>query len=179
MQSIGSAVRAATSKENNMRFDRFGQYEFQDTRRKRAAFLRKQLKEQQRYPLFAEQIAAEQIDVDQEMVQRKAGWSKRFAEDRAQRAQKWRVGRAKLSQHAARVELLAYWQRCSWPGDPTYLLSMLQMYDGGRLDLNPPVLRQTEAQRVAVRATITRIHAEVASRRAAQTVPGAKWPGYE
>lgn len=158
-----------------MRFDRFGQYEYQDTRRKRVAFLRKQVKEQERYPLFAEQIAAEQIDVDQEMAQRKAGWSKRFAEDRAQRAQKWRLGRAKLAQHASRDELLAYWQRCHWPGDPSYLLSMLHMYDDGRLDLNPPVFRQTETHREAVRATVARIHVEVAARRAAQAARGGQY----
>lgn len=151
-----------------MRFDRFGQYEYQDTHRKRAAFLRKQVKEQQRYPLFAEQIAAEQIGVDQEMAQRTANWSKRFAEDRARRAMKWREARAKLAQHPDRAELAAYWQRCRWPGDPTYLLSMLHMYDNGRLDLNPSVFRQTEEHRRAVRETIARIRAEVAARRAAQ-----------
>jgi hypothetical protein len=149
-----------------MRFDRFGHYEYQDTRRKRLAFLRKQVKEQQSYPLFAEQIAAEQIDVEQEMMQRKEGWSKRFAEDRAARAGKWRAARARLSQHCDRTALLAYWQRCRWPGDPSYLLSMLHMYDDGRLDLNPPAPRQTEAQREAVKSTIARIHAEVAARRA-------------
>src|SRR5476649_724598 len=152
-----------------MRFNRFGQCEYQDTLRKRAAFLRKQLKEQQRYPLFAEQIAAEQIGVDLEMEQRKTNWSKRFAEDRSRRAMKWREARAKLAQHPRRSELASYWKRCGWPGDPVYLLSMLHMFDNGRLDLNPPVLRQTEAHREAVRATLSRIHAEVAARRAAQT----------
>lgn len=149
-----------------MRFDRFGQYEYQDTRRKRAAFLRKQIKEQQSYPLFAEQIAAEQISVDQEMAERKAGWSKRFAEDRTQRAQKWREGRARLAMHPERAELLAYWQRCGWPGDPTYLLSMLHMYENNRLDLNPPTIRETEANREAVRAVIKRIEERVAANRA-------------
>ena len=49
-----------------MRFHRFGKYEFRDTERKRAAFARKQKAEREALPLFADQVAAEQIDVDEE-----------------------------------------------------------------------------------------------------------------
>ena len=45
-----------------MRFHRFGKYEFRDTERKRAAFARKQKAEREALPLFADQVAAEQID---------------------------------------------------------------------------------------------------------------------
>jgi len=37
-----------------------------------------------------------------------------------------------------RGALLAYWQGCKWPADPSYFLSMLHMYDTGRLSLNIP-----------------------------------------
>lgn len=150
-----------------MRFDRYGWYEFNDTPRKRMAFARKQRMERERYPLFAEEIATGQIDVDTEMAQRQANWIKHEIVDRAARAKKWREARARLAAYPAAEQgkLLAYWQRCGWPGDPTYLLSMLHMYENGRLDLDPPVIRETEANRQAVTATIKRLMAQAASRK--------------
>lgn len=143
-----------------MRFSRYGHCEFRDTPRKRAAFARKQLAEQQAFPLFAEEIAEQQHSVDEEMAARSLNWAKREREDRQQRAVKWREGRRRLAAYPEdeRRQLLAYWQRCSWPGDPTYLLSMMHMYDNQRLDLHPVPFEQTEAQRQAVRDCIARIH---------------------
>lgn len=54
-----------------MRFKRMFIYEFQDTYRKRLAFLRKQQQERNSYPLLAEQIAEQQLDVDTEMAERR------------------------------------------------------------------------------------------------------------
>ncbi len=144
-----------------MRFSRFGDYEFTDTNRKRLAVLRRQKAERERYPLFADEIAAEQVDVDTEMNQRRISWEKHICAERRERATKWREVRARLwlRPHEQRKALLAYWQRCRWPADPTYLASMLTMYDAGRLDLNPPVLTETDFRRDAVQATIDRIRA--------------------
>lgn len=152
-----------------MRFNKMSKYEFNDTQRKRMAYARKQKKEQERYPLFADEIAAQQIDVDTEMAQRKTRWSKQEVNDRARRSFDWRRARAKLAGYPIpeRVQLRAYWQRCGWPGDPTYLLSMLHMYENHRLDMNPPTVRETEENRVAVKAVIARIQARVAANRAA------------
>ena len=41
-------------------------------------------------------------------------------------------------QKAEREALLVYWQGGKWPADPSYFLSMLHMYDTGRLSLNIP-----------------------------------------
>jgi hypothetical protein len=45
------------------------------------------------------------------------------------------LGQVVVDPDAIRAELLAYWQQCTWPGDPTYFLSMLHMHDTGRLEL--------------------------------------------
>lgn len=150
-----------------MRFDRMGHYEFQDTRRKRLAFARKQQNERAKYPLFAEQIEAEQHDVDTEMRMRQDSWSRRQTTDRARRAADWRRARAALATYPVeeRRELLAYWQRCQWPATPTYLLSMLHMHKNGRLELYPEPFHMTEERRQAVAQTIKRIHERVASGR--------------
>ncbi len=147
-----------------MRFDTAGHYEFRDTDRKRQAFARKQKRELERYPLFAEEIAEGQHDVDTEMSERRRHWNKHQVSDRLQRAQDWRVARSKLAKYpdAERRELLAFWQRCKWPGTPTYLLSMLHMYQHGRLDLYPAPFELTEDRRAAVAATIERLLARAA-----------------
>ncbi|MGY6259180.1 hypothetical protein ACXIVK_37785 [Paraburkholderia caledonica] len=120
-----------------MRFKRYGRYEFTDTPRKRAAFARKQRLEREALPLFADQIAAEQIGADEEMEGRRAQWDRQTASDRLRRATQWRRARGRLRGYLAPVRsaLHAYWQQCRWPADPEYLLTMLHMYDTGRLSL--------------------------------------------
>ena len=142
-----------------MRFKRMFIYEFQDTYRKRLAFLRKQQRELSNYPLLADQIAEKQLDVDTEMAERREYFNKQHAQGRRRRAQEWREGRAKLAQYPTDVrgQLLAYWRRCSLPADPEYFQTMLHMHDTGRLDMNPPVFRETEECRQRVRATIERL----------------------
>lgn len=119
-----------------MRFDRFGQHEFQDTQRKRAALARKQARERAAYPLFATDIAAEQQSVDQVMADRSRLWAVQFARDRARVCESWLKARRLLRSYAPleRAALYAYWQTCRWPGTPGYLLSMLNMYDTGRME---------------------------------------------
>lgn len=119
-----------------MRFDRFGQYEFQDTDRKRGALRRKQARERAAYPLFAAEIAAEQRSVDLVMADRARRWTVQYARDRARICRGWLVARRLLRSYAQaeRRAICAYWQVCGWPGTPCYLLSMLNMYDTGRLE---------------------------------------------
>ena len=83
---------------------------------------------------------AEQIGVDEEMTARRLQWERQQATDRKRRADKWREARRRLNgyQEPVRGALLAYWQGCKWPADPSYFLSMLHMYDTGRLSLNIP-----------------------------------------
>lgn len=120
-----------------MRFKRRGRFAFSDTPRKRAHVLRKQQSERDALPLFAALIASEQEDVDTVIESRAALWADAEARDRARRALKWREARARLRAypHNGRQALAAYWNRCGWPADPEYLMSMLHMYDTGRLNL--------------------------------------------
>lgn len=121
-----------------MRFKPFGRYEFNDTSRKRAAYRRKLQAERDALPLFADQVAAEQTPVDEEMAGRRECWDRRMAADRQHQADKWREARRRLASYPEpiRTALKAYWQGCKWPADPTYLLSMLHMHDTKRLDLS-------------------------------------------
>lgn len=119
-----------------MRFKRYGRHSFQDTPRKRAALTRKQRAERDALPLFAEQVAADQLDADTVMDERARRWAETEMRWRAQRAADWRRARAKLSSYPEpeRRALHDYWQRCGWPADPNYLISMLHMFDTGRLE---------------------------------------------
>lgn len=102
-----------------MRFHRFGHVAFNDTARKRAAFLRKQKAEREALPLFAAQIAEEQISVDQEMAERDICWERSSAERRQHHADDWRRGRARMRQYPEHIRsaLMDYWnRRCPPPG---------------------------------------------------------------
>lgn len=119
-----------------MRFKRLDRYEFTDTPRKRAALHRKQRLEREALPLFADQIASEQASPDDIMAARAERAVRDEVERRQRRAADWRRARRGLNAYsgAERSALLAYWQRCQWPGDPMYLLSMLHMHANDRLD---------------------------------------------
>lgn len=122
-----------------MRFKRYYRIEqFQETPRKRAGCLRSQKRERDKLPLLAELIRAQQPTVDEVMAQRAIDTVRWQQETRDRRAAKWREARRRLNTYGpnARAALLEYWQTCKWPGDPTYLLDMLHMFDKGRLDLD-------------------------------------------
>jgi hypothetical protein len=69
---------------------------FEDTSRKRAAFFRKQRLEREALPLFADHIAAQQRDVEDEMRHRAERWSVSQQTSRDQRAASWRAARLRL-----------------------------------------------------------------------------------
>ncbi len=124
-----------------MRFKRLPRYEFIDSTRRRAAVLRKQAKERESCPLFAEQIAEEQPEVDAVMEARRVAWVEQEARDRQRQADDWRRGRAKMRQYPESIQaaLMFYWNNHRWlPGTPVYFLDMMHMYDTGQLDLNAP-----------------------------------------
>ena len=121
-----------------MRFKRYIDFPFEDTRRKRLALVRSQRMQRERLPLFADLIAETQPCADVVMEQRAAGWIEWTRRDRAKRAEDWRRARARLAGYGGNVRpaLLNYWNGCSWPADPGYLLTMLHMFDTGRLDIS-------------------------------------------
>ena len=71
------------------------------------------------------------------MEGRRAQWDRQTAADRLRRATQWRRARDRMRGYLAPVRsaLHAHWQQCRWPADPEYLLTMLHMYDTGRLSL--------------------------------------------
>jgi hypothetical protein len=95
------------------------------------------------------------------MAQRHSGWTRRQAEERLARAQAWRRARARLTAYPdpERKTLYAFWQRCPYPADPSYLLTMLHSYDQGRLNMNPINPKMTEENRETVRKTIASLMA--------------------
>lgn len=124
-----------------MRFRRWHRPEpYKDTSRKRAAFHRKQRLEREALPLFAEQIADRQHDVDAEMARRAVWWDKAERERRRMRAATWRKARARLFAlpEALRRIVRDIWRICPYPADPGYFADVLHQIDVGRLDPHQP-----------------------------------------
>jgi hypothetical protein len=121
-----------------MRFKRYITYPFEDTRRKRLALARRQRLDREKLPLFSELIGETQPDADTIMHARAELWQRTVAANRAWRAAAWRQARKRLCSYPDedRRRLAAYWQKCVWPADPTYLHSMMHMFDTGRLDVD-------------------------------------------
>jgi hypothetical protein len=107
---------------------------FNDTGRKRAACARSQRREREALPLLAPLIAEQQPTIDEVMAKRAVEWVVDQKKYRAGRAERWLTARARLDgyQPAIRRKLLSYWQTCQWPGDPSYFLSMLHLFDSNR-----------------------------------------------
>lgn len=102
-----------------MRFRRWHRPEpYLDTSRKRAAFHRKQRLEREALPLFADQIAAGQHGVEEEIAHRAVWWDELERDRRRECAAWWRRGRAAL--------LLP---RRAAPDDPKSLAD-LSLFDG-------------------------------------------------
>lgn len=117
-----------------MRFKKHTRHPFTDTPRKRAAVLRRQQRERDAFPLFADEIAAGQNDVDQEMINREHWWLESEMKERARRAANWREVRADIATLPAheRSLFLEFWNGHRWfPGDPFYLATVLRCYRRG------------------------------------------------
>ena len=113
---------------------------FEDTSRKRAAFIRKQRLEREALPLFANQIAAEQHGVDDEMILRAICWDKAERRRRSERAVSWRKVRSRFFAlpGALRWTVGSLWRTCPYPADPSYLADLLHQVAVGRIDPHRP-----------------------------------------
>lgn len=107
-----------------------------DTSRKRAAFLRKQRLQREALPLFAEEIAAGQLSVDEEMARRAVWWDEAERERRRQRAAWWRKGRARLFAlpDTLRARVREIWRACPYPADPASFADFLHQIAVGKLN---------------------------------------------
>lgn len=136
-----------------MRFRRRHRPEpYGDTSRKRAAFLRKQRLQREALPLFANEIAADQHSVEEEMARRAVWWDEAERERRRQRAAWWRKGRARLFAlpDALRARVREIWRTCPYPADPASFADFLHQIAVGRLDpWRPPwIFHQARAARI-------------------------------
>jgi hypothetical protein len=113
---------------------------YEETGRKRAAFLAKQQRERGALPLFADDIAAGQRGVDEEMAHRAEAWPLRQQADRDWRASKWREVRARLFvfDDALRTVIRRIWRTCPYPADPSYFGDLLHHIRLGKIDPHRP-----------------------------------------
>jgi hypothetical protein len=124
-----------------MRFRRWPRpTSYEDTPRKRAAYLRKQDRECKSLPLFAEMIQSTQRDVETEMARRTERWDQDERNTRAARAGRWRDVRARLFalDPARRRIVRTLWQECPYPADPSYFGDLLHQIAIGRIDPERP-----------------------------------------
>ncbi|MFY9294859.1 MAG: hypothetical protein WAP03_29875 [Methylorubrum rhodinum] len=133
-----------------MRFRRRPRPEpYEDTSRKRAAYLRKQHLERKALPLFAAVIAERQITADEEMIHRAVRWDEAQAATRRQRAGAWHRARARLFAFDAPTRLVIrdLWRTCPYPADPSYLADLLHQIGLGRIDPHRPPWRSPQPLR--------------------------------
>lgn len=116
-----------------MLFQRYERYEpITLTDRKAKAFLRKQQKERDRYPLFSEHVAAEQHTLDDELQRRERSRVSFEETMRQSHARSWRQARKlyfSLSDEI-RATIRTEWEK--WPGPRTsgYFWSMVDLHSG-------------------------------------------------
>lgn len=132
-----------------MRFRLWTRHSFEDTPRKRAALRRKQQKEREALPLFAEEIAEKQPSEDEVMKYRAEKWEADEVRDRLKRARQWREARRKLDampEDQQKVLKMA-WNCAPYPASPVNLLGFLHSLETGRIDIEalPFPLFRTDA----------------------------------
>ena len=111
-----------------MLFDKFPDYgAFRDTERKRAGVLRKQRAERDAYPLFEEQVAAEQPSVDSVMEKRRLLAVSSLTSQRAFKAKWWRIARAKYFELTpkGKAHVRGRWQRWVGPRNSCCLMHLI------------------------------------------------------
>lgn len=128
---------------------------YEETARKRAAFLAKQRREREALPLFDAQIAAGQHSVDEEMARRAIWWPEQQQDGRDQRAARWRDARARLFafDDEARRLIRGMWRTCPYPADPASFADLLHQVAVGKIDPRQPpwTIRPAVKARVTLR----------------------------
>lgn len=123
-----------------MRFKRTPSFAFTDTPRKRAALRRKQQRERDALPLFADQIAEEQPTEDEVMARRAVLSDQQETRWRSERAAEWRKARRMIDSLPAKESraIRRVWDCAPYPADPSRLLGVLHSYSLGKLNLKRP-----------------------------------------
>lgn len=137
-----------------MKFKRWPRHPFTDTSRKRSYVAIRHRREQEKFPLFAAEIAEGQPDVDTVMRNRAERWVIAEAEERAKRARDWVAVRRwlKLLPDSERLAFLEYYYRVRYPLDGAYMRSVLADFCRGRLVMvDGRVMSQAELNFLAER----------------------------
>lgn len=123
-----------------MRFKETPSFTFTDTPRKRAALRRKQQRERDALPLFADQIAEEQPTEDEVMARRAVLFDQQETRWRSERAAEWRKARRMIDSLPAEEgrAIRRVWDCAPYPADPSRLSGVLHSYSLGKLDLKRP-----------------------------------------
>lgn len=113
---------------------------FEDTTRKRTALLRKQRLEREALPLFSDQIAGQQPDIDDVMQGRAIDWMDAQRARRRERAARWRDVRRRVFILDGDLRRIVHnlWRSCPYAADPSYLADLLHQIAIGRLDPDRP-----------------------------------------
>nr|WP_315593838.1 hypothetical protein [uncultured Cupriavidus sp.] len=138
-----------------MRFTRHGRHDpINFNTRRQAAFTRKQQRERDRYPLFAEHVAAEQHSPDEEFARRQRRSDNLERTTRTLHARIWREKRAVYFSLAAdlQAEIRAKWLAWTGPTTPFYFAYIVDNVSG-------EYARRTEAAREKEAAIRLRIRA--------------------
>jgi hypothetical protein len=124
-----------------MRFRRWPRpTSYEDTPRKRAAYLRKQHRECESMPLFASIVQSQQHDIETEMARRAERRDQDERNIRTARAARWRDVRARLfALDPARRQIVRnLWRDSPYPADPSYLGDLLHQIAIDRIDPDRP-----------------------------------------
>jgi hypothetical protein len=106
---------------------------YEPTSRKRAAVVKRQRLDRDKFPLFADEIAEGQDDPDQVLADRAVSWVERQRQRRSHLAREWIEARARLSAlpDDERAAFIRFWNRSKFPKDAGYLKTVLHCYARG------------------------------------------------
>ncbi len=116
-----------------MRFTRYGRHDaIQLTPRRQAAFIRKQQRERDGYPLFSDHVAAEQHSADEELERRQRRSDRLETTMRTQHARVWRAKRAVYFALTAeqQAEIRAKWLAWTGPTTANYFAYVVDSISG-------------------------------------------------
>ena len=116
-----------------MKFKRMERYEpVTMTPRRQSAFARKQANERARYPLFSDEISAQQIDLTAEHKRRQVCLDRFEAEMRAFHARVWKTARSLYFGQSAeiRAQIRSAWDVRTGPQTSTYFSYIVDTLSG-------------------------------------------------
>ncbi|WP_341743130.1 hypothetical protein [Azonexus hydrophilus] len=126
--------------------------------RKALAFERKKKREQDRFPLFAEEIAANQSSWDQEQARREQ-MSRRIEQEWRDRiAGWWRKGRRMYFAEPldTRKKIMSAWREWTGPADATYFIYIVELHNGTLAARSSAMNAEHQAARERIVASRTR-----------------------